>query len=162
MTDAPLTPAADAAPGEADAEDETSTRLPRVVVRMSRPMKEALDKYCTDNDVLATSLGRTLLAKEIGWDLASDPEAPGSATRTRYADDSAREEGKERNRLYRTLLRKALYQAHQATMKKRPLLATAATDTVRALSVDDAKTKATLAQLKALDATLEEAMKAGA
>lgn len=156
-----MTTAADpSAPIEGEDEADTKTRLPRVVVRMSQGMFDALTKYCQSNDVLATSLGRTLIATEIGWDLASDPDAPGSATRTRYASAEAKESAKERNRAYSRLLRKALMQAHLATTAKKPLLTQEATNVVRSLSTKP-KAQFTTQELTALDTTLNDAVKAG-
>jgi hypothetical protein len=126
---------------------------------MSDAMFAALKDYCTTNNVLPTALGRTLLAQEINFDLAKDPDAPGSATRTRYATDAAREDAKTKNRAYNRLLRKALYQAHLATTRNRPALAAKATDTVRQLSD---KAALTLSTLEALDTALDEAIRANA
>lgn len=142
----------------AEDEGEERTRLPRVVVRMSQGMFDALKKHCETNDVLATALGRTLLAKEIGWDLAKDPDAPGSATRTRYGSDEERTNAKEARRAYNRLLRKALYQAHLAATRNRPGLLETAQATIKALS-DKANLAA--ADVQSLDTTLDEAIKAG-
>lgn len=140
-----------------EAEEEGRTRLPRVVVRMSDAMFAALKEYCTENDMVPTQLGRELLATKIGFDLSSDPDAPGGTTRQKYADDQAREQGKLRNRLQASLLRKALYQAHQGQMKKKPLLAEAATQVVMALAAG----KPDLAALKAHEADLDAAIAEG-
>lgn len=149
-------PAPDASASEGE-DEEGRTRLPRVVVRMSDAMKAALDTWCKDHDVVATQLGRELLAAHIGFDLANDPDAPGGTTRTKYADEAAREVGKRRNRMHSSLLRKSLYQVHQGQMKKRPALTEAATKVVLTLSAG----KPTVAELEALEKTLDAAMEAG-
>lgn len=141
-----------------EAEGEERTRLPRVVVRMSQGMFDALKKHCETNDVLATALGRTLLAKEIGWDLAKDPDAPGSATRTRYGSDEERSAAKDTRKAYNRLLRKGLYQAHLAATHNRPALLEVAQATIKALSDKSLGLEA----IQKLDTTLDEAIKAGA
>lgn len=161
-TDAtPETPKVDGTPAttpDAEAEDEARTRLPRVVVRMSDAMKAALDEWLTAHPgSVATAIARELLAKHIGYDLTSDPDAPGSGTRTKYADDTAREAGKTRNRKKASLLRQALFHMHQAGLKKRPALLQVALATVTALSDD----KIDLPAIEAQQAKLEEAVKAG-
>lgn len=145
-------------PEEPEEAEEGRTRLPRVVVRMSDAMFEALKGYCTTHDLVATQLGRELLATKIGWDLSKDPDAPGSTTRQKYADDTQREAGKTRNKLQASLLRKALMQAHQGQMKGRPLLVATATKVVMAL----ASGKPEHAALVALETEIDDAIKAGA
>lgn len=147
---------------DAEATAEEADRLPYVVVRMSRGMHDMLKAYCADQNpsISPTALGRTLLAKEIGWDLATDPDAPGGATRTRYATDEARANAKEVRRLHDQLLRKSLMQAHLASARNKPALVAAATQTIKALSEKD-KAKFTPAEVQALAATLDEAIKAG-
>jgi hypothetical protein len=154
----PLPEAPQGAEAEGAEEAEERTRLPRVVVRMSDAMFAALKTYCETNSVLPTTLGRTLLAQEIGWDLSKDPDAPGSATRTRYSSDTERQDAKDKNRTYNRLLRKALYQVHMGTLHKRPALVTKAQATVAALAD---KAKVTSAQLTTLSTELDEAIKAG-
>lgn len=138
-------------------EAEGRTRLPRVVVRMSDAMFAAVKAYCEANSLVATQLGRELIATHIGYDLAADPDSPGGTTRQKYADDAQREAGKLRNKTHNGLLRKALHQAHQGQIKKRPLLATAATQVVMELAAG----KPTLARLLEMEKALEEAAKAG-
>lgn len=146
------------APGAEEAEEEGRTRLPRVVVRMSDAMKEALDAWIKAHDgSVATAIARELLAKHIGYDLSKDPDAPGSGTRTKYADDASREAGKLRNRKKASLLRQALFHMHQAALKKRPALQAVAMETVTTLSDE----KITLDAIDAAQTKLEEAIKAG-
>lgn len=153
MSDAP-----DQKPAEAEeAEEEGRTRLPRVVIRMSDAMKEKLDAYCKDHDLVSTTLGRELLAERIGWDLSKDPDAPGSGTRQKYVDDASREAGKLRNRKRSALLRKALGHVHHGTLKKKPLLVAAAQAAVIALADE----KVTMEAITQADLALDAAIKAG-
>lgn len=161
MTETPTPLAPEDAPAQASAEgdeEEGRTRLPRVVVRMSDAMKEALDKWIANHEgAVATAIARDLLATHIGFDLSKDPDAPGSGTRTKYADDASREAGKLRNRKKASLLRQALFHMHQAALKKRPALQGVAMATVTTLASDTI----TLAEIEAAQTTLEDAIKAG-
>lgn len=149
----------DSSTATADAEEaaEERTRLPRVVVRMSDAMKAAVDAYCKEHDLVATALGRELLADRIGYDLSKDPDAPGVGTRTKYVDDASREAGKLRNRKKTALIRKALTSVHFGQLKKRPEQVKIAMATVEALSDE----KVTIETLTSLEATLDAAIKAG-
>lgn len=143
---------------DSDSEEEGRTRLPRVVVRMSDAMFAALKEWCEAQSpaVVPTQLGRDLIARQIGWDLSKDPDAPGGATRTKYTDDASREAGKLRNRKQATLLRAGLYQAHQGQIKGKPALVTAA----QAVVMELAGGKPSMERLTQLEADLEAAMKA--
>src|SRR6185369_4895075 len=121
-------------PESDDTEEEGRTRLPRVVVRMSDAMFASLKEYCEANKVVATQMGRELIAAKIGWDLSKDPDAPGGTTRSKYADDAAREAGKLRNRLQAKLLRNGLMAAHQAQIHNKPAVAEVATKVVMTLA----------------------------
>lgn len=149
----------DNTPAEAEeAEEEGRTRLPRVVVRMSDAMKEALDAWIKAHDgAVATAIARELLAAHIGFDLSKDPDAPGTGTRTKYLDDASRDAAKLRNRKKSSLLRKALFQVHHAQLKRKPALQAVAFEVVTGLADE----KILMPALEALEIKLDDAVKAG-
>lgn len=142
------------AEGEAPLDGEDEKRRPYVVVLMSAEMKDALKAYATAHDTNPTQLGRVLFAQTIGYDLSGEPEPQ---RRTKYTSDDDREAAKKRASLKSGLLRKALFQVHQAQMKKRSLLLEVANRVVLATTDD----KITLLELEALDAELVAQIKAG-
>ncbi len=121
---------------------------------MSAEMKTALKAYAEAHDTNPTALGRVLFATAIGFDLSSEPEPQ---RRTKYTSDDEREAAKKRASLKSGLLRKALFQVHQAQMKKRTLLFEVAQRIVANVERSDI----TMAELEALDAELVTQIKAG-
>jgi len=139
---------------EAETPEGKEERRPYVVVLMSAEMKEALKKYASQNATNPTALGRLLFAQAIGYDISSEPQP--TATRQKYSSDDERTAAKKRASLKSGLLRKALFQMHNAQIKGRPVLQQVAFDTVKALS--DAAILAPA--LEQLDLDLDAAIKA--
>lgn len=144
-TPAPETPAADA-----------TERRPYIVVLMSQEMKDAVKKYADDNDTNPTALARKLLAEAVGYVLADEPA---TARRSVYNSDEERAAAHKVASKKSGLIRKALFQVHNAQLKGRKELLLAANKVV--LDLSDPAKKLTQVDLDNLDTELDAAIKAG-
>lgn len=126
-------------------------KRPYVIILMSQKMKDAIKEWADANNTNPTELGRKLFAETVGYDLAQEP-AP--KRRSKFASDTEREEARKHAAKKSAVLRKALFQAHIAQLKKRPELEAVAHRVAGQVGLVGA-------DLDALDAELSEAMKAG-
>lgn len=148
--------------GGDESESEESTRRPYIVVLMSEDMKAALKTFAESHNTNPTALARTLLAQHIGYDLSSDPQP---TTRKKYETEEEKKAAHQLASKKSGLLRKALFQQHNAQIKlaknranaSAKALLEAANKTV--LDLGDAAITHTMATLEALDATLNAAIK---
>jgi hypothetical protein len=136
--------------------DNESTRKPYIVVTMSAEFKESAKAFAEKHDTTITGLVRTLLAKHIGYDLKNEPEPQ---RRKKYETPEEKEAAHKLASKKSGLLRKALFQAHNAQIKGRKALLAAANKLT--LDLADSDNEWTMETLEAADKVLSEAIKAG-
>jgi transposase-like protein len=141
------------------ADDSTTERRPYIVVLMSEDMKAAVKAFAESHNTNPTALARKLLAEHVGYDLSSEPE---TGTRKKYETQEEKDAAHKLASKKSGLLRKALFQVHNAQIKmaknannaNAKLLLAAANATVLAMSDPQ-----DMQSLESLDATLNAAIK---